>query len=151
MTGQGPTHGKNAIYWAACLEWLVRRRAVNSSVKDLHEIVKWGTEFCKMGVKMNRITLKCSLFLNKANTGIAPAVTRAAGITHLRLCGHNMLQWQCGNLLSRTKSCPDMVTSLESSDEGLLIGASDLNRTFHGCIWRQERKMWRQKHDLMSG
>lgn len=73
---------------------------------------------------MSRIARKCIIYLKNANADIAPAVTSAAGTPQQHLHRHNMLQWRCGSLLSRTKSSQDMVTSLESSNEGLLIGAS---------------------------
>jgi len=47
----------------------------------------------------------------------APTVANAAGAPHQHLHRHNMLQWHCGSLLSRTKSSQDMMTSLESGDE----------------------------------
>lgn len=64
------------------------------------------------------------MYLKNANADIAPAVTSAAGTPHQHLHRHNMLQWHCGSVLGRTKSSQDMVTSLESNDEGLLIEAS---------------------------
>lgn len=89
---------------------------------------------------MSKITLKCSSFLKNANTDIAPTVTHAAGIPHQHLHRHSTLQWHCGCLLNRTKSSQDTVTSAECSDEGLLIGASNLNRTFPVCIGSRKGK-----------
>ena len=56
------------------------------------------------------------------------------------ICTDSTLQWHCGCLLNRTKSSQDTVTSAECSDEGLLIGASNLNRTFPVCIGSRKGK-----------
>lgn len=106
----------------------------------------------KAGVKMSKIAWKCSIYLKNANADIAPAVTSAAGSPHQRSHRHNMLQWHCGSLLSRTKSSQDMVTSLESSDEGLLIGASTAwTELSLGTFGGSKGKCERQKYDLMNG
>lgn len=127
-------------------------RTVHNAVDDLLEIVKWETECWNTGVKMSRIAWKYSMCLKTANADVAPAVTSAAGAPHQHLHRHNTLQWHCGSLLSRTKSSQDMVTSLESSNEGLLIGASTA-WTEHslGTFEGRKEKCERQKYDLMNG
>ena len=139
--------------WTAYFEWWRKvERAISNAVDDLLEIVKWETECWKAGVKMSRIAWKCSIYLKNANADIAPAVTSAAGAPHQHLHRHNMLQWHCGSLLSRTKSSQDMVTSLESSNEGLLIRASTAwTELSLGTFGERKGKCERQKYDLMNG
>lgn len=139
--------------WTACFEWWRRgERAISNAVDDLLEIVKWETDCWEAGVKMSRIAWKCIIYLKNAKADIAPGVTSAAGAPQQHLHRHNMLQWHCGSLLSRIKSSQDMVTSLESSNEGLLIGASTAwTELSLGTFGGRKEKCERQKYDLMTG
>lgn len=145
-------HGRNVVSWTACFEWWRRgERVISNVVDDLVEIVKWEADCWEAGVKMSRTAWKCIIHLKNANTDIGPALTSAAGTPQQHLHRHNMLQWHCGSLLSRTKSSQDMVTSLESSNEGLLIRASTAWRELSlGTFGGRELKCERQKYDLMT-
>lgn len=105
------------------------------------------------GSKDEQACWRCVLCLTNANgADSAPAATRAAGAPHQHVRRHSAPQWRRGSLSSRTKSSQDTVTSLESRDEGLLIGASTAwTELSLGTFGGREGKHERENHGLMYG